>query len=142
MQKLVITQMAFPNGLPVKVNIIADVIKNRIAQAGIKIAEVNVTGDSIVLQGKDKLFTSVVENKILMSPTDPRRKSLGREHLLSKRLNKSQYDSLFSALQEPFDDLGILCDIIYTDDAKTEKWRSGKATSFPVINVDLLPKKA
>lgn len=142
MQKLVINQMIFPNGLPVKVNLIADVIKNRLAKANIKIAEVVVNADVIVLQGKDKLFTSTVENKIDLTPTDPRIKSLGRNYLLSKRLNVSQYDSLFAALKEPFDDLGIMCDIVYTDDSKTEKWRTGKTTTFPTINTKLLPKKA
>lgn len=141
MQKLMIKNLKYKNGLDVKVDVLCSIIKAKLASAGIKYSEFVIANDTMTINAKDKLFTSTVENKIKLTATDPRLRKLGRDYLLSKRLNEAQYGMLFDALKTPFDDLDILCDIVYMDDEKTEVWRKGDVTTFPVINSKMLPKR-
>jgi len=97
-----------------------------------------------ILPVKDKkLFISTVKNKILLKETDPRRVTLGRDHLASERLTEEQYDGMIQILNGFFDKTGIECDIKlyeFGDDMNSfSLWRQGKSknkifkpTTFPV----------
>lgn len=60
----------------------------------------------------DKLFTSSVDNKVVMNTDDPRVKKLGRSYLNTKRLTKKQEDSMWKdAINKTLTDLGLFADI-------------------------------
>lgn len=91
----------------------------------------------------NKLFISIVKNKIQLNFNDVRVAKIGRSYLFSERLTEEQYDGMIKVLNTFFDKTGIECDIKFyefkNDDKSFVLWRQGKVkytiykpNSFPV----------
>jgi hypothetical protein len=140
MQKLEIKDMKYINDIPVNVNMIHQIVIDKLNKAGVTFK--SSFAENIIIFEGNQIFSSKSENRIPLSSSDKRSKELKRNFLKSKRLNEEQYKQVFDALSVPFDDLKISCKIVFHSDKITEVWRDGMQTTFPSINYNLLPKKA
>lgn len=71
---------------------------------------------------------TLIDNKIMLKPGDPRIKKLKKDHLLSKRPTKEQYHMFFKNIHNSLDELGLFADVFYTNEKSgmNLKLREGK----------------
>lgn len=106
----------------VDVSSIAGIMLAKLKDAGI--LSKHTLGQNVIMFDKvtdNKYFTSRVDNKINMSPTDKRRKTMDRDYLLTKRLTEDQYGAVIDSLLGTLSNLKIDSDVLLED----TMWRSG-----------------
>lgn len=101
---------------------IHNIILAKLKDFGI-VGNIKVENDTIVCtkNGEGKYFTSKNDNKIIMSPTDKRIATLGRDYLVTKRLTEDQYHGMVEAILGTLSNLQINAEVCFDG----TYWRQG-----------------
>ena len=135
---LMIKDIKWPHGKYILMNELCNTLDSSLKKLNLSF-KIKLEGDQILFLDIDRsqTFASSKNNKIMLNETDARRAKLGRDHLLSKRPSKRQYEGFFNTIQKIFDDLALMATInlIVSKTNKTYCLREGvfKINRYPEL---------